>query len=528
MGAIIPPRIGNIPGLPDILANQGWQVLTDRPERQPPGVVLPMASVAPGAINAVTARLAHRALFDASHIVLVWGNYQSDSVYFEKPGRNVVCHHSALQRMGSSYSDETGPIVEATYGGQRMGQCSHRGLLFSDPIPFEVAAGEVFWTRDAVYTAGPSYFVSGGTPALNDSTEAESIDMKEGVIAGDLVTSGTVGQGGNLGIPPGAPVMILGFNKNRQKSCALFGDSIGGLLYDFGFGTVLWGGYLVRLMRNVTVRIQTGALAQTTVSNFPFVNCTQGGQTAEHVATQGNSSMSMRLAEFCTTVIWQLGINDTSGSPLLSTMQSNLLRVAGWFAARGKKFIACTLIPHTTSTDGWLTVANQTVYTTETLRTGYNSWLRDTGPNGFVAQAGGPSVADVFDAAATIEVNSSGVPALNGGFWPAALSASVFSGSITSNPTTNSFVDSSQTAPNGTYRGYALKMTSGAASGQFVPILSQNRVGGYFFGVPLSPAPSVGDTYVIPDVYTREGLHPTSLGHMIIANALMSQLWKIA
>jgi hypothetical protein len=173
-------------------------------------------------------------------------------------------------------------------------------------------------------------------------------------------------------------------------------------------------------------------------------------------------------------------------------------------------------------------VANQTVFTTETIRTGYNSWLRDPGPNGFVAQAGGSSVADVFDVAAPIEVNSSGVPALNGGFWPAALSASVFSGSITNSPTTSSFIDSSQTAPNGTYRGYALKMTSGAASGQLVPILSQNSGGAYVLGVPLSTAPSVGDTYVIPDVYTREGLHPTSLGHMTIANALMGQLGKIA
>jgi lysophospholipase L1-like esterase len=528
MGAIIPPRIGNIPGLPEMLANQGWQVLTDRPECQTSAFALTMTTVAPGALNAVTVRLAHRALFDASHIVLVWGTYWKNNVAFEAPGRNVVFHHSALQRMGSSYSDETGPIVEATYKGQRMGLCSHRGLLFSDPIPFEVAAGEVFWTRDAAYTGGPSYFLSGYQAVRNDSTGAEAIDLKEGVIAGDLVTSGTVGQGGSLSYPPGGPVMILGFNKNRQKSCALFGDSIGAGTFDGGFGSVLWGGYLVRLMRNVTARVQTSALAQTTVSNFPFVHCAQGGQTAATVATQGLSAMSVRLAEFCTTVIWQLGVNDIAGAPLLSTMQSNLLRVAGWFAARGKKFIACTIIPQTTSTDGWLTVANQTVLTGETLRTGYNSWLRDTGPNGFVAQAGGPSVADIFDAAATIEVNSAGVPALNGGFWPAALSASLFSGSITNSPTTSSFIDSSQTAPNGTYRGCALKMTSGAASGQIVPIISQNSGGAYVFSVSFSTAPSVGDTYVIPDVYTREGLHPITLGYKTIANGLMSQLWKIA
>jgi lysophospholipase L1-like esterase len=71
-------------------------------------------------------------------------------------------------------------------------------------------------------------------------------------------------------------------------------------------------------------------------------------------------------------------------------------------------------------------------------------------------------------------------------------------------------------------------MTSGAASGQFVPIYYQDNVGKYWLGVPLSPAPSVGDTYVIPDVYTREGLHPISLGYMTIANGLMSQLSKVA
>jgi lysophospholipase L1-like esterase len=487
-----------------------------------------MANVVSGALNAVTVRLAHRALFAASHIVLVWGNYWKNNVVFEGPGRNVVYHHSALQRMGSSYSDETGPIVEATYKGQRMGLCSHRGLLFSDPIPFEVAAGEVFWTRDAAYTGGPSYFLSGYQVVRNGSTGADHIDLKEGIIAGDLVASGTVGQGGSLFGPPGGPVMILGFNKNRQKSCALFGDSIGAGLADYGFGSYQWGGWMVRLMRNVTARVQTSALAQSTVSNFPFVHCAQGGQTAATVATQGMSSMSIRLAEFCTTVIWHLGGNDLALTIPLATMQSNLLKVAGWFAARGKKFIACTIIPQTTSTDGWLTVANQTVKTNESLRTGYNSWLRDTGPNGFVAQAGGTAVADVFDAAAPMEVNSSGVPALNGGFWPAALSASVFSGSVTGSPSVNYFTDSSQTAPSGTYRGYALKMTSGAASGQIVPIRYQDNTGVYAFDVSFSPAPSVGDTYVIPDVYTRDGAHPLSLGHMTIANALMGQLGKIA
>jgi hypothetical protein len=79
--------------------------------------------------------------------------------------------------------------------------------------------------------------------------------------------------------------------------------------------------------------------------------------------------------------------------------------------ASTKPFDITTIIPDTTSTDSFATVANQsTVPVREPIRTAYNAWVRAGGIAG---------VRNTYDLASAIEVNSSGVLTTDGGFWPA-------------------------------------------------------------------------------------------------------------
>lgn len=517
MGALIPPSIAGTAGLANIMANGGWQILTDRPSNMAHQNPLTLAQIRSGSVNCFTVRLRQTALFAASHIVLVLSNCSTDNSLMETPGRNRIRFKAALQKNGpGGVTDESGARVAVTFAGQLFGECAPDGLLISDPVPFDVVAGEVFFVRYAPYVAGPSYYINalGGTMG---GTNAGALNNGDGLVAGDAVMAGTTG--GTFNSNTNCLNGVLGFSSTPQRTVALIGDSI---CLGTGDGGVMtqWGGYLVRLMRNQTAFVTTSSNIGSVTSNFPFVHMARGMLTAAAFALRNQSYKELKLAEFATTVVWEYGINDVGAGTALTAMQTNLLAVAQWFIARGKKFIACTLTPQTTSTDQFRTAANQTPGVNDSIRTGYNSWLRDASAAGFIAQAGGLSVADVLDVAAAVEVNPANVSTLNGGRWPSAFSTSDFSGSITSGAATNGFADSSQNAAQDAYRGYCLRMTSGAASGQVVIINNQSATGVYGFATNLSTTPSVGDSYVIYRPYTADGTHPSTYGHMTIANRL--------
>ncbi|GEM_PF-1253711 len=521
-GPLSGPSMSNISGLAAVLANGGWQILGDKPSCQDHASPITLSSFKPGA-PPYTVRWRIRAMFASHHIVLVFGNWGDPaSGILGAAGRNRVRIYAAIQKMGASgYTDASGDQVPVTFGGSRFGEIPHNGPLYSDPIPFEVAQNEVFFVNHARFTPGPNCPVNVHT-GVAGGTGAGGLNNGEGWVAGNLVDSpASITQTADQWNFSGGPVAVLGFSASPQKTVALIGDSICVGLNDGGIEAYR-GGYLYRLMRNYTVQTLNSAIEQNTIANFPFVQCAQGGILASQFATRLNSWKSMRIAEMASTIIFEFGTNDVYSGTSLAAMQANLLKIANWFIARGKKFIACTLLPRTNTSDGWQTISGQSFQNSgyETVRQNYNAWLRDGSASGFIAQAGGSSAADIFDAAAAVEVNSSGVLTLNGGYWPAALPGPNFTGAITSAPSVGGFTDTSITGTD-TYRGHTVRFTSGAQNNAVANINYHTSGGAVTFVDALAGAPAVGDTYVILDAYTgRDGTHPSALGHMTIANYL--------
>lgn len=70
--------------------------------------------------------------------------------------------------------------------------------------------------------------------------------------------------------------------------------------------------------------------------------------------------------------------NDVFTGETLATLQSNVVRVIAPFLARGIKVYTSTVTPRSTSTDVWMTIANQTPSNgpAEAIRVLYNAWLR--------------------------------------------------------------------------------------------------------------------------------------------------------
>jgi len=504
-----------VPGLPAFIRNRGLQVLNDRPCNYSAAAANVLTTQYSSARNGVTTRMRQRALFDATHIVLAYANWCNDNSTAEGPNRNNLVIRAALQKYQTDYATETGATIPATFNGQKYGYLNGDSVLLSDPISFDVAKNDIFFVRTVVHVPGPTHYVPGpyrgmggtGSGCIENGDAVDREDRLEGLTLTHVTAPGCYG-----------PLTVLAYSPEVKKTVGILGDSIAGGTGDEG-SYRNHGGYLSRVMKNQTDFLMTTANHDSYIAHFPHVWTARGGYSLANYADRELIYKEMRVLEYVSTVISNLGTNDHPGDSL-ANMKANLLTIAGYFKSRGIKFIQTTLTPYTTSTDNWATVGNQTAVASESKRVGYNDWLRDTTSTGFVAQAGGPSVAAVWDISLSCEVNSAGVYTRNGGFWPAATSASDYTGSITSGASTTSWTDSALSGTKDTYRGRAVEITSGAADGLLRIISAESTTKVLSFDTAFGSSPANTDTYKIFRPWTIDGIHPSTEGHYRIANYL--------
>ncbi|HWI05577.1 MAG TPA: GDSL-type esterase/lipase family protein, partial [Acidimicrobiales bacterium] len=90
----------------------------------------------------------------------------------------------------------------------------------------------------------------------------------------------------------------------------------------------------------------------------------------------------LRLLEGCDVVLSNLGRNGINTAlSTLATVQANFQFIWDYLIRRGLRVWQTTITPYTTSTDGFLTVGNQTPFTggaadQEQLRVAVNDWIR--------------------------------------------------------------------------------------------------------------------------------------------------------
>jgi hypothetical protein len=459
--------------------------------------------------NRNTSRINYIPVQNSAFIQLVFGNYMATGST-EVPGPCNITVSADLEYItGSGVTSETGSRIRVTFGGNKQAKVDSASLLISDLIPFNVIAGQPFMVRTYWELPGLGYVgIYGKT--VQGGTAQGGINNGEGSGANlNVLDTGTVTQAWTRS--QYGPSAIIGYSQTYIPSVGIIGDSISTGYFDGGID-YFGGGYLYRAFSG-----QTGALSQTypVTPIVPFVLTGISGETLGSWIVQANSYRRRHLAELCSTIICNYGINDVTGGVPLATIKANYLAEANQWINRGKNFVGCTLTPHTTSTDMWQTAINQTVTANEAVRTGFNSWMRDTSVAGFVAQTANPSLATIFDGAAAIEVNSSNVLTLNGGFW--AVGGPVVDSGTSTTATAGAITDTTKTWTVDQYRGYVLGMTSGSASGISSPIASNSTTALTLANPQLTITPTAGDTYQIYSPNSGDGLHPASPGCVAIS-----------
>jgi lysophospholipase L1-like esterase len=86
------------------------------------------------------------------------------------------------------------------------------------------------------------------------------------------------------------------------------------------------------------------------------------------------------LISKASNLVFSLGINDINNNRTLAQLQADLLTLWTMQASQGKRVFQLTITPITTSTDYFQTLANQTPTNAQTVRVGFNDWLRDGAP----------------------------------------------------------------------------------------------------------------------------------------------------
>jgi len=125
-----------------------------------------------------------------------------------------------------------------------------------------------------------------------------------------------------------------------------------------------------------------GFLQRALAGKAGTVDIAYPGDNAAAFAVPGGYLRRSFFKRCATHAVIEYPRNDHSNEVPLATTQANVIKIAVADKRRGLKTILTTTTPKTSSTDWWMTTANQTANTAaaETLRVGWNAWLRDGAP----------------------------------------------------------------------------------------------------------------------------------------------------
>lgn len=305
--------------------------------------------------------------------------------------RLVYCNLANGVRLGNAIT-VTAELYHPTYGyfpasfnGQASITIEPGGMAVSDPIAVEMTQGTVFSARQCVSVA---------TLGQKWPTNVAIVSgQQDGTWASNYTrTYNNTGQTYTAGKRLFSPSAIIGKPLNQTKPpLAAIGDSIisGYTDSETGYPTT-----------------PTGWLARKLANTRSYLNLSVSGSSASDLArvnTDGpRSNHTAELWDSCQRVIYELGRNDITNGASLATLQASTL--AYWKGMRTRipvDIAACTILPKSTSTDSWATTTNQTTEAANSIRTGYNAWLRDGSPinsSAYTAAAVGASGSGIIRA----------------------------------------------------------------------------------------------------------------------------------
>lgn len=236
-------------------------------------------------------------------------------------------------------------------------------IYYSDPVPVQIPANTQFWVKCFLsWTGGSVAFPLSSYGVCGTSTEWCTVGTG---LSDNTMTTTTLTptyacppfQQGSGYIPAvfgrfSTPVPVLGMVGDSIDDGGSNGDLIESVYGGVGFE---------RGMRNVV----------------PVLNFARFAETAANWASRPNGRLAL-TADAVTHVLIGYGRNDLDNAVSAATLLTRNRVIADYFMSRGVQVYVRTVTPRTTSTDGFITIANQTVHNAgfEAQRIAYNALVR--------------------------------------------------------------------------------------------------------------------------------------------------------
>ena len=406
----------------------GRQCIATRSDPYSAGLVAGVTGAGSSRTGGVMNQFTHRILANSGDISLVYGNFDGST--------NATQLNPIYVRAGIVYGSTYYPV---TFNGADEVKIGPNGLVASDPLPIEIAAGvtsfilsQTFVRVDApaattltnATTAGSNVVMTVGSTAglylgqsitVDTSTNAETATITgifsdttlqvatltkahaagvaiagptNQVPAGLAITNGytywqdTQSSGDQRGliqtgastanIPTYGPVGIFANTQyTPMPYVAAVGDSITHGQADS-----------TSTINGVTAFDIFGAALRALNLQCPYIlEAVPGSFINTHIANNGSGARRL-IAEGATHALLLHGTNDVDFNAYTAAqIQATHTTEVAQLVARGMKVIVHTLPPNTTSTDGWVTTANQTPAATEANRVAFNTYIRNVAIN---------------------------------------------------------------------------------------------------------------------------------------------------
>lgn len=266
--------------------------------------------------------------------------------------------YSITRTVADGVTNGTTTVTSATAA---FGSCS---------TAFNCDVGQNLTTGGTTYTI---VSVTNATTVVLNGSPAAGTGQTLVITPADKTLSGTIAA---LAAPSPAPLALLGQTGGQAVITAgLQGDSI---TYGTGAnrGTGSWAVQALN-QTGVTAGVSTNIF---TSGGIPFVNTSlPGDQVSSLILTHMGRFAALTRTKY---ILGMLGINDLgTGGATAATLEQNLATLWTQESLLGARVYYATLTPHSNSTDGWLTIVNQSsIGSAETNRVAVNDWLRDGAP----------------------------------------------------------------------------------------------------------------------------------------------------
>ena len=315
------------------------------------------------------------------------------------PVVSIASNVVTLTTSFTSTNGETVTVVAEQGTGNILGDGQY---TWSNPYSAYLSSGNniirTFWSVPAGGHA-PLYYSRGYNGGTGGAWRSSDVSWGGTTDKADYSNGPTGSPGyGTSGQYEWAPGCVIARQLTASPVVGIFGDSIA-----FGTNNNNQEGYIGTALAGASVNYWNAGFGGSTVLN----------------QSRYTTALAEIAHKYIDAGIIHIGTNDLFNAETFSQMQNGILQYIQNLGAGGVPMWLCTILPRTTSTDSWATVANQTVSAYEPLRIQWNNWLRDTSSNGFTAYmsthlVGLAKLGGVFDVCPGYEYNSSGTALTTG------------------------------------------------------------------------------------------------------------------